>query len=110
MSCSTTTSATVYFVDYGNSEDVEVSNISPPSGNFFDLPTQALCCTLAREGRRESGREKREREREGGGERERGREGGREGGREEGGGGEVEEFKGILSVPIHDVYMLLIII
>ena len=47
VSRSTTTSATLYFVDYGNSEDVEVSNIFPPSGNFFDLPTQALCCTLA---------------------------------------------------------------
>ena len=39
-------SATVYFIDYGNSEDVDVSKIFPPSGKFFTLPMQALCCTL----------------------------------------------------------------
>ena len=43
----TTNSVTVYFADYGNSEVVEISNIFPPTGNYFDLPTQALCCTLA---------------------------------------------------------------
>ena len=38
----TANSVTVYFADYGNSEVVE-----KPTGNYFDLPTQALCCTLA---------------------------------------------------------------
>ena len=43
----TANSVTVYFADYGNSEVVENSNIFPPTGNYFNLPTQALCCTLA---------------------------------------------------------------
>ena len=43
----TANSVTVYFADYGNSEVVENSNVFPPSGSFFNLPTQALCCTLA---------------------------------------------------------------
>ena len=37
---------TVYFNDYGNSEAVDVANIFPPSGNYFELPSQALCCVL----------------------------------------------------------------
>ena len=43
----TVSTATVYFADYGNSEEVSVSDIYPPSGSYFDLPTQALCCTLS---------------------------------------------------------------
>ena len=46
VNLTTSTSANVYFVDYGNSEEVETSKIFPPTGNFFELPTQALCCTL----------------------------------------------------------------
>ena len=37
----------VYFVDYGNSEEVDVSRVFPPSGKFFELPYQALCCTIS---------------------------------------------------------------
>ena len=46
INCINTDSATIYFADYGNSEDVQISNIFPPSGNYFDLSTQALCCTI----------------------------------------------------------------
>ena len=42
----TSLSATVYFTDYGNSETVEMSSIYPPTGDYFTLPSQALCCLL----------------------------------------------------------------
>ena len=41
------TVATVYFTDYGNSEEIEISSVFPPTGSYFDLPAQALCCTLS---------------------------------------------------------------
>ena len=47
VKCTTSTTTTVYFTDYGNSEEVENSNIFPPTGSYFDLPAQALCCTLS---------------------------------------------------------------
>ena len=43
----TRTKAVVYFTDYGNSEEVEISDMYPPTGSYFDLPAQALCCTLS---------------------------------------------------------------
>ena len=42
----TSLSATVYFTDYGNSETVEMSSVYPPTGDYFTLPSQALCCLL----------------------------------------------------------------
>ena len=42
----TSLSATVYFTDYGNSETVETSSVYPPTGDYFTLPSQALCCLL----------------------------------------------------------------
>ena len=41
------TTATVYFTDYGNSEEVEISDMYSPTGSYFDLPTQGLFCTLS---------------------------------------------------------------
>ena len=38
--------ATVYFTDYVNSETVEMSSIYLPTGDYFTLPSQALCCLL----------------------------------------------------------------
>ena len=42
----TSLSTTVYFTDYGNSETVETSSVYPPTGDYFTLPSQALCCLL----------------------------------------------------------------
>ncbi len=36
----------VYYVDYGNTEYVPASNLNCPSGDFFSLPYQAVCCVL----------------------------------------------------------------
>lgn len=39
--------ATVFFLDYGNSETVAVGNIKELKENFRALPAQALRCSLA---------------------------------------------------------------
>ena len=39
--------ATVYFVDYGNTETVPAAGVRKASGRHFDSPYQAVCCTLS---------------------------------------------------------------
>ena len=39
--------ATVYFVDYGNTETVPAASLRGASGHHFDTPYQAVCCTLS---------------------------------------------------------------
>ena len=39
--------ARIHFVDFGNTEWVPVSGIKPLLNMFFDLPAQAIRCSLA---------------------------------------------------------------
>ena len=40
-------SATVYFVDYGNTETVPAASVREALGRHFDSPYQAVCCSLS---------------------------------------------------------------
>ena len=42
----TDTNATVQFVDYGNTEEVSLTDLFEPNAEFFALPAQAIMCTL----------------------------------------------------------------
>ena len=38
---------TVYYVDYGNTEQISVSNLNSPNDSLFESPYQAVCCSLS---------------------------------------------------------------
>ena len=38
---------TVFYVDYGNTEEVPTSGLRAPRGQFFDSPYQSVCCRVA---------------------------------------------------------------
>ena len=38
---------TVYYVDYGNTEEISLDNLNSPIDSLFDNPYQATCCSLS---------------------------------------------------------------
>ena len=38
---------TVYYVDYGNMEEIPISNLNTPTDTLFESPYQAVCCSIS---------------------------------------------------------------
>ena len=38
---------TVYYVDYGNTEEIPVSQLNTPTDSLFESPYQAVCCSMS---------------------------------------------------------------